>query len=768
MTIRVGWLSPLTPDSGVGTFTHFVTAGFPTEINGEQIDLSLLYVHSDRLYTSDRRLIQLHDWAGFENILSLFDVLIYNIGNNAKNHHTIFQLLRRAPGIVICHDYTYQHYIAGECVERRQSPWAYAALSAKYKGEEAIDIITSSRITSRLHSPIFGPWDTDYAQTASFCEPFVRLGSAVIVHSKFAYDEVSRVFSGPIWQLSMPFDQKHHVFDDDHKFSLSHRTQINLVSFGHIGRNKCLEEVLIAIGQSEWLKENTRFTIAGFPSDEHYLSRLRLAVSEQHLENVVSFELSISEERLAKISSMADMFINLRYPNTEGASVSLVEQLNTGKPVLVYNTGCYSELPDNAAVKIDEIRSSLAIKLALENALSDRKKLKAIGRNGREYARRMDCMTYAQKLIGEYLANRDLLTRRSAFVSSGYVRRPLKEKAISGKDPWICQLAGTRFTLDLLDKGHATVDPTIIRNVSQELLGKYIATVIFGIDWTTELADCLSDMFKEKSFSCKYWTCVYLQMLVNAVFDGDNVATDKLRNLAPVTDVALLRLLSKLPDQVFSSALSLAILGRIVALDISASTRIDFVATIGESLSSMANEAGIDATAYAERVAVALESLVVLREELEEIAENDPSRATVIVTADKGSEIVVADDQHIRLRNFYRPEPTGAWTRGCYGYIHLKLANDATFVDVEILSGFNIAPQSRIIELTIDGSELKSTIEMRNAEIATLRVALPDAANFCEGITLKLSTSYATSPASALGSTDRRSLGVMLRKINIS
>lgn len=40
--IRIGWLSPLTPKSGVGTFTHAISQHFPSEFNGEEVDLTLI------------------------------------------------------------------------------------------------------------------------------------------------------------------------------------------------------------------------------------------------------------------------------------------------------------------------------------------------------------------------------------------------------------------------------------------------------------------------------------------------------------------------------------------------------------------------------------------------------------------------------------------------------------------------------------------------------------------------------------------------------
>ena len=63
------------------------------------------------------------------------------------------------------------------------------------------------------------------------------------------------------------------------------------------------------------------------------------------LKEIVRFETGVSDARLVELAGDADLFINLRKPNTEGSSASLVEQLDTGRPVVVLDSGCYGEVP---------------------------------------------------------------------------------------------------------------------------------------------------------------------------------------------------------------------------------------------------------------------------------------------------------------------------------------------------------------------------------------------------------------------------------------
>src|SRR5665213_1487160 len=113
MTYRIGWLSPFTPASGVGTFSSAVTESFPESFRGEPLELTILHGPTETLYRSRHRQIQIRSSKDVYPFLDLFDLLVYNMGNNELHHGIIFDLMLIRPGIVILHDYVYQHYLVG-------------------------------------------------------------------------------------------------------------------------------------------------------------------------------------------------------------------------------------------------------------------------------------------------------------------------------------------------------------------------------------------------------------------------------------------------------------------------------------------------------------------------------------------------------------------------------------------------------------------------------------------------------------------------------
>ena len=54
----------------------------------------------------------------------------------------------------------------------------------------------------------------------------------------------------------------------------------------------------------------------------------------------------------------ADVFVCLRDPVLEAASASLIEEMATARPVVVYDVAHYRELPDDAVVKVDPGRAA--------------------------------------------------------------------------------------------------------------------------------------------------------------------------------------------------------------------------------------------------------------------------------------------------------------------------------------------------------------------------------------------------------------------------
>ena len=52
MKYRIGWITPLTSKSGIGSFSNAVLEEFPKTLDGEDIDVTVLYVDHVAIFST--------------------------------------------------------------------------------------------------------------------------------------------------------------------------------------------------------------------------------------------------------------------------------------------------------------------------------------------------------------------------------------------------------------------------------------------------------------------------------------------------------------------------------------------------------------------------------------------------------------------------------------------------------------------------------------------------------------------------------------------
>jgi glycosyltransferase involved in cell wall biosynthesis len=78
---------------------------------------------------------------------------------------------------------------------------------------------------------------------------------------------------------------------------------------------------------------------------ERRLERLGLTEGVERMDYV-------SEERMWSLMAACDVLVNLRYPTMGETSGSVIRALALGQPLLVSDVGWFSELPDDAVLKV--------------------------------------------------------------------------------------------------------------------------------------------------------------------------------------------------------------------------------------------------------------------------------------------------------------------------------------------------------------------------------------------------------------------------------
>jgi glycosyltransferase involved in cell wall biosynthesis len=478
--MKLGWLTPLGPRSDIGTFSRTILSA---AAESGRLDVVPIVNENGPTYFHPGPMLRLHG-AFDEEVLQGFDLLVHNIGNNVENHGHINRLAFRYPGIVVVHDLVMQHYLAWEIFERLRDPAIYAELLALHYGPAGLDAVAASRICAAGTRPRYAPWDSGRAPSMPLIEPFIRAASAVIVHSAFAEDAVRPLTQGPILRLALPHDQKPALSEAEIAAwaeATRRRDRMTFAAFGHINVSKCLRLLIEAFAEEPELRDSARLVIAGYPSDEHHAAELGNLVRELNLEASVRIELAVSVERLQELKRETDVFVNLRWPNTESASGSLVEQLNTGKPVLVYASGCYAEVPANAVFRVSPVNSVSALATSMLAAARDAEGRIRVGAAGRDHARGMSSARYVAGLADFVAEHATLLRARHATHHRLRARGAdrLAGRVEAAGTSWARDLAVARETLAPIFEGAAAGSLLALSANEPRLLRDFVLLGLF-------------------------------------------------------------------------------------------------------------------------------------------------------------------------------------------------------------------------------------------------------------------------------------------------
>ncbi|HYW47748.1 MAG TPA: glycosyltransferase [Bryobacteraceae bacterium] len=373
--MKIAWFTPLSKKSAIAR----ASAGIVTEL-AKLADVNLIHFENGDVRDASVPVKRFASAAAVdERTLNHYDLAIYNFGNHLPFHREIFLVSRRHPGICILHDFVMHHFFAAYYFEDQRNPAAYSLLMERLYGEEGT--AAAQRVLSGR-----GPrlWETDEVVRFPLFEEVIRGAAGVVAHSGFLKKHVEACFAGPVRRISLPYDADRsapHLSRGD--LGLEDH-QVLIVTVGHVNPNKRIEAVIDALGRLGPATGRVVYAILG-PCSPEYQEALNAAVRRNHLERVVRFLGQVPDDVLHAYLSHAGICINLRYPVTEGASASVIEEMLFGKPVIVTDTGFYSELMDGSVIKIHPERES-ELHIDLARLLEDQALRENVGAAARFYA----------------------------------------------------------------------------------------------------------------------------------------------------------------------------------------------------------------------------------------------------------------------------------------------------------------------------------------------------------------------------------------------
>jgi glycosyltransferase involved in cell wall biosynthesis len=431
--MKIAWVTPFNEESAIGRFSRLVVSSLHhlghdvTVIRSECEDL----LHAFHYPTC----LEVLPWTVLRDnprIVRKFDIVVHNIGNYYSFHAGNLDLLELFGGVVIFHDYYLLNLFHG-----------WRALAGQTRADFVLASIygwgAAGEISKALNRPDYLSYT---AQRFPMTEWLASLANGAIAHSGFYLNRLYAACAGPVTVIPLAYDSLGRVTPAEEK---TPSRRVKVLTFGHINLNKRVASVMRAIGGSDLLRDRIDYQIVGLIDDDARQALQALA-AEVGLGRV-TFTGQVSNATLHEYLDRADVICCLRWPALEGASASAIESMLTGRPVLVTDTGFYSELPDGTVFKVRPEHEREDVMRHLELLVRNPEVGVATGHRATAYAARVfTADSYAASII-PFLT--EVIESKPLVDASRRIGRTLGDLGIRPSDPALDNIARTMRDLFL-------------------------------------------------------------------------------------------------------------------------------------------------------------------------------------------------------------------------------------------------------------------------------------------------------------------------------
>jgi glycosyltransferase involved in cell wall biosynthesis len=285
-----------------------------------------------------------------------YNLCVYQMGNNIRFHKGIFETLLRYPGVVVLHDPNL-HAFHLDYAMQQKCPRSQLVrdFGFGYNGA-GVDYARQLLLAGGPRQDERYPLSTRIAQTSI----------GVIVHSEYARQMVLRDTPDArvtVIQQPVPL-QKRTIGKSLAKEQLGLPAEtVLLASFGYASPNKHIHSVIEVLPKLRDSFPEVHYAVVGQPIAGYEIAK---QIKKHGLEQFVHLTGYVDQVLYKQYLLAADIGINLRFPTTGETSAALLGMMAAGIPCIVADVDAFSELPDEAVVKLKpgaEIEKNLILAL---------------------------------------------------------------------------------------------------------------------------------------------------------------------------------------------------------------------------------------------------------------------------------------------------------------------------------------------------------------------------------------------------------------------
>jgi glycosyltransferase involved in cell wall biosynthesis len=313
--MKVAWFSPLPPErSGIADYAQLVLPAIR-----ERIDVEVV-----------RR--------GAKRPPRGVDLAVYHVGNDPAAHGWIVEALRRAPGLVVLHDFVLHHLVSGMTLGRGDAKGYLAALE---RDGGLVARLLGYAVMDKKIPPLWESRAVDYPLAREVLDH----ATALVVHSAYVERRARETgFRGLVRRVP------HAAWPAPDVAPAAVEGSPVIAAFGNLNASKRAPELLEAFARVRRAHPQARLLLVGAASPgfdvERRMQRLGLDGAGVELTGYVD------EQRLWSLMAAADVHVNLRSPTMGETSGTAIRALSLGRPLVVSDVGWFAELPDDVALKV--------------------------------------------------------------------------------------------------------------------------------------------------------------------------------------------------------------------------------------------------------------------------------------------------------------------------------------------------------------------------------------------------------------------------------
>jgi glycosyltransferase involved in cell wall biosynthesis len=415
--MRLAYFSPFPPQkSGISDYSEallpYLTAYYDIDLwtTESRINDSLSEVFPTINYHASKKQL-----AKLKN----YDKIIYNLGNNPEFHAEMYDVFLKFPGYVILHDYVLFFLVTGYFLEYMKDREGYIREFFENYGNKGIHDVKK---ILRAEIP---PLQFPHPEHFPLIKKIIDLSPGIIVHSESSKtilimngcnpDKIQKINQLNYSNMNFALSQD-KVAITKKRFGISNNS-ILVTSLGYIAPTKRNEQVIKAVNEICSLPLPIQYLMIG---EGNYVDGL--------LNQYIKKTGFVSRGDYEKLISCSDIVINLRNPSMGETSATLLQAMTARKPCIVSDNSWFSELPENAVIKIstDTAKEIDELKRVLIEIICDNQKRMDLAENAEKYVLQFHNPKVIAEEISRFL-NRDFRSNRLMPFYSDIIFRKIQD-----------------------------------------------------------------------------------------------------------------------------------------------------------------------------------------------------------------------------------------------------------------------------------------------------------------------------------------------------